>query len=214
MAGVAKFCSPLHTSVRGFRTTARRLKDATPAEVKGTPYNKLNIGVPAETWTNEKRVACTPAVTAMLTKKGFTVNVQEGAGKLSSFRDDDFAAAGAKIVSKEAAFQQDITLKLRQPSMEETKLFRLPPNFQVSKQSYYCLFSGTRPFYILSSIPDKTQILSRPWQRRSSLPSAWTASPESPELRSLTLCPPWPTSAVTEQSSRLPITLEGQFSNN
>ena len=209
MAGVAKFCSPLHTSVRGFRTTARRLKDATPAEVKGTPYNKLNIGVPAETWTNEKRVACTPAVTAMLTKKGFTVNVQEGAGKLSSFRDDDFAAAGAKIVSKEAAFQQDITLKLRQPSMEETKLFRLPINFQVSKPSNYCLFSGTRPFYILSSIPDKTQILSRPWQRRSSLPSAWTASPESPELRSLTLCPPWPTSAVTEQSSRLPITLEG-----
>jgi len=124
MAGVAKFCSPLQTSVRGFRTSARRLGDATPKEVKGTPYNKLNIGVPAETWTNEKRVACTPAVTAMLTKKGFTVNVQEGAGKLSSFRDDDFAAAGAKIVGKEAAFQQDITLKLRQPSMEEVKLFR------------------------------------------------------------------------------------------
>jgi NAD(P) transhydrogenase len=60
----------------------------------------------------------------MLTKKGFTVNVQEGAGKLSSFRDDDFAAAGAKIVPKEAAFQQDITLKLRQPSLAETKLFR------------------------------------------------------------------------------------------
>merc|ERR1712012_657142 len=124
MAGVAKFCSPLQTSARGFRTSARRLADATPKEVKGTPYNKLNIGVPAETWTNEKRVACTPAVAAMLTKKGFTVNVQEGAGKLSSFRDDDFAAAGAKIVGKDAAFKQDITLKLRQPSMEETKLFR------------------------------------------------------------------------------------------
>jgi len=124
MAGVAKFCSPLQTSARGFRTSARRLGDATPKEVKGTPYNKLSIGVPAETWTNEKRVACTPAVTAMLTKKGFTVNVQEGAGKLSSFRDDDFAAAGAKIVGKDAAFQQDITLKLRQPSMDEVKLFR------------------------------------------------------------------------------------------
>lgn len=124
MAGVAKFCSPLQTSARGFRTSARRLADATPKEVKGTPYNKLNIGVPAETWTNERRVACTPAVAAMLTKKGFTVNVQEGAGKLSSFRDDDFAAAGAKIVGKDAAFKQDITLKLRQPSMEETKLFR------------------------------------------------------------------------------------------
>ena len=125
MAGVAKFCSPLKNStVRGFRTSARRLGDATPQEVKGTPYNKLTIGIPAESWTNEKRIACTPAVAAMLTKKGFTVNVQEGAGKLSSFRDDDFAAAGAKIVSKEAAFQQDITLKLRQPSLEETKLFR------------------------------------------------------------------------------------------
>jgi len=125
MAGVAKFCSPLrNTSVRGFRSSARRLGDATPKEVKGTPYNKLTIGIPAESWTNEKRVACTPAVAAMLTKKGFTVNVQEGAGKLSSFRDDDFAAAGAKIVPKEAAFQQDITLKLRQPSLAETKLFR------------------------------------------------------------------------------------------
>jgi len=124
MAGVAKFYSPLQTSVRGFRSSARRLGDATPTEVKGTPYNKLSIGVPAETWTNEKRVACTPAVTALLTKKGFTVNVQEGAGKLSSFRDDDFAAAGAKIVGKDAAFKQDITLKLRQPSMEEVKLFR------------------------------------------------------------------------------------------
>merc|ERR1712002_205617 len=124
MAGVAKFYSPLQTSVRGFRSSARRLADASPAEVKGTPYNKLNIGVPAETWTNERRVACTPAVTALLTKKGFTVNVQEGAGKLSNFRDEDFAAAGANIIGKEAAFQQDITLKLRQPSLEEVKLLR------------------------------------------------------------------------------------------
>merc|ERR1712002_884942 len=124
MAGVAKFYSPLQTSVRGFRSSARRLADASPAEVKGTPYNKLNIGVPAETWTNERRVACTPAVTALLTKKGFTVNIQEGAGKQSNFRDEDFAAAGANIVSKEASFQQDITLKLRQPSLAEVALLR------------------------------------------------------------------------------------------
>merc|ERR1712198_721612 len=119
MAGVAKFYTPLQTSVRGFRSSAKRLADASPAEVKGTPYSKLNIGVPAETWTNERRVACTPAVTALLTKKGFTVNIQEGAGKLSNFRDEDFAASGANIVGKEAAYQQDITLKLRQPTIAE-----------------------------------------------------------------------------------------------
>jgi len=90
----------------------------------GIPYSKLNLGVPAETWTNEKRVACTPANTALFTKKGFTVNVQEGAGRLSNFRDEDYAAAGANIVSKDAAFAQDITLKLRQPSLEEVALLR------------------------------------------------------------------------------------------
>merc|ERR1712212_371214 len=122
MAGVAGLVSPLRTSVRGFRSSARRYADAAP--VAGIPYSKLNLGVPAETWTNEKRVACTPANTALFTKKGFTVNIQEGAGRLSNFRDEDYAAAGGNIVSKEAAFAQDITLKLRQPSLEEVALLR------------------------------------------------------------------------------------------
>merc|ERR1711963_596368 len=121
MAGVAGLVSPLRTSVRGFRSSARRYADAAPT---GIPYSKLNLGVPAETWTNEKRVACTPANTALLTKKGSTVNIQEGAGRLSNFRDEDYAAAGGNIVSKDAAFKQDITLKLRQPSLEEVALLR------------------------------------------------------------------------------------------
>merc|ERR1712130_259971 len=99
MAGVAGLVSPLRTSVRGFRSSARRYADAAPT---GIPYSKLNLGVPAETWTNEKRVACTPANTTLFTKKGFTVNIQEGAGRLSNFRDEDYAAAGGNIVSKEA----------------------------------------------------------------------------------------------------------------
>merc|ERR1712209_375993 len=113
MAGVAGLVSPLRTSVRGFRSSARRYADAAPT---GIPYSKLNLGVPAETWTNEKRVACTPANTALLIKKG--------AGRLSNFRDEDYAAAGGNIVSKDAAFKQDITLKLRQPSLEEVALLR------------------------------------------------------------------------------------------
>merc|ERR1712027_53998 len=121
MAGVAGLVSPLRTSVRGFRSSARRYADAAPTVI---PYSKLNLGVPAETWTNEKRGACTPANTALLTKKGFTVNIQEGAGRLSNFRDEDYAAAGGNIVSKDAAFKQDITLKLRQPSLEEVALLR------------------------------------------------------------------------------------------
>jgi len=115
---------PSKYTSRGLRTSVRRLKDATPQEVKGTPYNKITIGVPKETWSQEKRVALTPAATAMLTKKGFNVEIEENAGKLSQFRNEDYAASGATIVSKESAFSKDIVLKLRQPSIQETAFFR------------------------------------------------------------------------------------------
>merc|ERR1711936_521804 len=117
MAGVAGLVSPLRTSVRGFRSSARRYADAAPT---GIPYSKLNLGVPAETWTNEKRVACTPANTALLTKKGFSVNVESNAGALANFRNVDYEAAGAKVVDAKTAFGADIVLKLRQPTIAET----------------------------------------------------------------------------------------------
>merc|ERR1711990_1262283 len=145
MAGVAGLVSPLRTSVRGFRSSARRYADAAPV---GIPYSKLNLGVPAETWTNEKRVACTPANTALFTKKGFTVNIQEGAGRLSNFRDEDYAAAGGNIVSKDAAFKQDITLKLRQPSLEEVALLRDEATL------YSFLYPGQNPD-LVNALADK-----------------------------------------------------------
>ncbi|BES95303.1 NADP transhydrogenase [Nesidiocoris tenuis] len=90
----------------------------------GVPYKSLKIGVPKEIWKEEKRVALTPAVTAALTKKGFTVNVEEGAGLGAKFRDSDYKSAGAKIVNKENAFSTDLILKVRQPSEDEVALFK------------------------------------------------------------------------------------------
>ena len=46
----------------------------------------------------------TPAATATLVKKGFTINVEDGAGLESKFRNEDYASAGAKVVDKNAAF--------------------------------------------------------------------------------------------------------------
>lgn len=51
-----------------------------PATPKGIPYSNLSVGVPKELFQNEQRVALTPAAVAALTKKGFTVNVEEQAG--------------------------------------------------------------------------------------------------------------------------------------
>ena len=84
--------SPVLTIGRGFRSTPRirdvKKDDAKKTEtILGVPYNTLAIGVPKETFVGERRVAVTPAVTAALVKKGFSINVESGAGALASFRD-------------------------------------------------------------------------------------------------------------------------------
>ena len=111
---------------RSFRQGCRQLKDAkAPEEAPvGIPYSRLKLGVPKEIWQGERRVAVTPAVTANLVKKGFSVNVENNAGALSNFRNQDYEAAGGKIVDKKAVFDSDIILKLRQPSIEEAAQFR------------------------------------------------------------------------------------------
>jgi NAD(P) transhydrogenase len=50
-----------------------------------------------------------PAVTAALVKKGFNVNIEKGAGVEAKFRDEDFVAAGAKIVDGNKAFDSGET---------------------------------------------------------------------------------------------------------
>lgn len=70
------------------------------------------------------RVAITPAVTTTLVKKGFTVNIEEGAGFPAKFRDDDYSKAGANIVNSSIALSSDIVLKVRQPHDSDIPLFR------------------------------------------------------------------------------------------
>jgi len=114
-------CPPTYLFRRAFRSNVRRFKEAAaPAEVVGTPYSKITLGVPKETWEGERRVAISPAVTAALTKKGFTVNVETNAGALANFRNIDYEAAGGKVVDAKTALSADIVLKLRQPTIAET----------------------------------------------------------------------------------------------
>lgn len=49
-------------------------------------------------------MALTPVAAATLVKKGFTVNIEDGAGLESRFRNEDYANAGAKVVDKITAF--------------------------------------------------------------------------------------------------------------
>jgi H+-translocating NAD(P) transhydrogenase subunit alpha len=60
------------------------------------------IGVPKESYPGERRVALVPAALPPLTKAGFEVQVQAGAGIEAGYPDSQYADKGAKIVSDRA----------------------------------------------------------------------------------------------------------------
>lgn len=87
-----------------------------------TPYSQLTVGVPRETYPNERRVALTPQNVALLLKKGFSkVIVQRGAGAEAEFLDEAYERAGAILVNDASLLWQqvDIVLKVRGPSLAE-----------------------------------------------------------------------------------------------
>lgn len=57
---------------------------------QSTPYSELSIGVPKESVALERRVAQSPDSVKKLTKEGFTVKVETGAGVASAFSDDAY----------------------------------------------------------------------------------------------------------------------------
>jgi alanine dehydrogenase len=77
----------------------------------------MRVGVPTEVKNHEYRVAITPAGVNELTRHGHDVLVQAGAGMGSSITDDEFADAGAKIVSSRDDVWQDaeLILKVKEP---------------------------------------------------------------------------------------------------
>jgi H+-translocating NAD(P) transhydrogenase subunit alpha len=60
------------------------------------------VGVPRESFPGEKRVALVPAAIPNLTKAGFEVVVETGAGAAAGYPDADYAAKGAKITASRA----------------------------------------------------------------------------------------------------------------
>src|SRR5688500_17627127 len=79
----------------------------------------LHIGVPRESRPRETRVAATPTTVTQLVGLGYDVVVESGAGAGSSFPDDAYAAAGARIGTADEAWQADVVLRVNAPSVAE-----------------------------------------------------------------------------------------------
>ncbi len=79
------------------------------------------VGVPREVKNNEFRVAITPAGVHELTRRGHDVVIEQGAGVGSSITDDEFVAAGAKILATadEVWETAELVLKVKEPIAEE-----------------------------------------------------------------------------------------------
>ncbi|MBL0739610.1 alanine dehydrogenase [Chryseolinea lacunae] len=84
------------------------------------------IGVPKEIKNNENRVALTPAGTQELVKRGHTVHVQATAGVGSGFSDEEYAAAGAKLIADAAGVfaVAEMIMKVKEPVEQEYNLIR------------------------------------------------------------------------------------------
>ncbi|MBI4194709.1 MAG: Re/Si-specific NAD(P)(+) transhydrogenase subunit alpha [Betaproteobacteria bacterium] len=87
----------------------------------------MKLGIPAETRPNEMRISATPETVKKLVAAGKNaVIVQAGAGMSANVPDEQFAAAGATIVSSAAeVYQQaDLVLKVRGPDADELAQMR------------------------------------------------------------------------------------------
>ncbi|TVT22499.1 alanine dehydrogenase, partial [Amycolatopsis acidiphila] len=81
----------------------------------------MRIAVPREIKKHEYRVALTPAGVHELTRHGHEVFIESQAGTGSAISDDDYSAAGAKILATAAEVwaEGELVLKVKEPIAEE-----------------------------------------------------------------------------------------------
>jgi len=79
------------------------------------------IGVPREVKDHETRVGLVPSGVSALVEAGHQVLVQARAGAGSTLHDDEYVAAGARIVNTPAEVwsQADLVVKVKEPQESE-----------------------------------------------------------------------------------------------
>jgi alanine dehydrogenase len=84
------------------------------------------IGVPKEIKNNENRVALTPAGVVSYIQAGHKVLIETNAGIGSGFTNEEYVAAGAKVIAEAADVwtQANMIMKVKEPLESEYKYFR------------------------------------------------------------------------------------------
>ena len=72
----------------------------------------MRIAVPKEIREGEKRVALVPDIIKKLTRLGYDVSIESGAGAHSQATDEDFKSAGASVVNGDVLKDADVVLSV------------------------------------------------------------------------------------------------------
>src|SRR5436305_3035699 len=104
--------------VTGFRLLTRNVQNSQPVP--------MIIGVPKEIKHQEYRVALLPSAAYQLIKRGHQVVVERSAGAGAGYPDNDYAQAGATLVSEHSAVfeKADLIVKVKEPQPSEYPLLR------------------------------------------------------------------------------------------
>ena len=79
----------------------------------------MQIAVPKEHGTDERRVALVPEVVRKLSGRGIDVVVEQGAGERALIADSAFEEAGAKIVQSADVWSSDVVITIAPPTTEQ-----------------------------------------------------------------------------------------------
>lgn len=78
----------------------------------------------SESDVRETRVAVIPSDAQKLSKIGWAVKIESGAGVKAGFSDEDYKNAGAEIVGADFVKEADFIVAVRKPSEEKVKTFK------------------------------------------------------------------------------------------
>ncbi len=86
---------------------------------------ELYIGIPKETYFQEKRICLTPDAVNAIVSNGHRVLIEKGAGNEAGFSDKDYSEAGAQLTEDtKKVFGCPIILKVEPPTLEELEIIK------------------------------------------------------------------------------------------
>ena len=86
---------------------------------------ELYIGIPKESYIQEKRICLTPDAVSAIVNNGHRVLIEKGAGNEAGFSDNDYSEAGAQLTEDtKKVFGCPMILKVEPPTIEELELIK------------------------------------------------------------------------------------------